>query len=58
MRNERHLAIESVKKAEKDKKITEDERFKADDLLQKLTGQYIKLIDEVLAAKEKEIMTE
>lgn len=58
LRNERHQAVELVKKAEKDKKISEDDRFKTDEQLQKITAQYIKNIDELLAVKEKEIMTE
>lgn len=51
----RHAAIENIRKEEKDKKITEDERFKAQEDIQKLTDKYIKEIDTVLAAKEKEI---
>lgn len=58
VRNDRHQAIEAVKKAEKDKKIPKDERFKGEELLQKMTERYIKLIDDTLAAKEKEIMSE
>ena len=51
----RHAAIESVRKEEKDKHITEDEKFKAQDDIQKLTDKYIKEIETALAAKEKEI---
>lgn len=56
LRNERHTALETVKKAEKEKKITEDDRFKTEALLQKLTEAYMKRIDEMAKAKEKEIM--
>ena len=51
----RHGALEHVKKSEKDKLITEDDKFKANDDIQKLTDKYIKEIDTTLAAKEKEI---
>jgi len=55
IRTARHTAIEHVRKAEKDKVITEDEKFKGQDEIQKLTDKHIKEIDELLAAKEKEI---
>ena len=55
IRTARHTAIESVRKAEKDKVVTEDDRFKTQDEIQKLTDKYIKEIDNLLAAKEKEI---
>ena len=54
-RTARHTAIENVKKLEKDKAITEDERFKGQEDIQKLTDKYIKEIDNLLQAKEKEI---
>lgn len=55
IRTARHAAIETVRKSEKDKVITEDEKFKTQDDIQKLTDRYIKEIDILLAAKEKEI---
>lgn len=55
IRTARHAAIEHARKLEKDKLATEDERFKAQDDIQKLTDKYIKEIDSSLAAKEKEI---
>ncbi len=55
IRTGRHAAIEHVKKLEKDKQATEDERFKAQDDIQKLTDKHIKEIDTHLANKEKEI---
>lgn len=55
LRTARHAAIENVRKSEKDKVITEDEKFKSQDDIQKLTDKYIKEIDTSLAAKEKEI---
>lgn len=56
IRNLRRDANEAVKKLEKDKVISEDEVKKAQDDIQKLTDKYIKEIDHVMAAKEKEIM--
>lgn len=55
VRSSRHSAIETVKKLQKDKAITEDDKFKADADIQKLTDKYIKEIDTILASKEKEI---
>ena len=55
IRTARHSAIEHAKKMEKDKTATEDERFKAQEDIQKLTDKYIKEIDTALAGKEKEI---
>ena len=55
IRTARHAAIETVRKSEKDKIITEDEKFKTQDDIQKLTDKFIKEIDNLLAAKEKEI---
>jgi len=55
VRNVRHAAIEHLKKIEKDKIITEDEKFTGQDAIQKLTDKYIAKVEELLAAKEKEI---
>jgi ribosome recycling factor len=55
IRTGRHHAIEAIRKLEKDKAITEDDRFKATEDTQKLTDKYVKDIDTLLAAKEKEI---
>ena len=56
IRNLRRDANESLKKAEKDKTASEDEVKKAQEDIQKMTDKYIKEIDQVMAAKEKEIM--
>ncbi len=55
IRTARHAAIEHARKMEKDKQIAEDDRFNAQDEIQKLTDKYIKEIDNLLAVKEKEI---
>jgi len=57
MRNIRRDSNELVKKDEKDKKISEDERKKMEDVIQKHTDSFVKLVDDRLAAKEKEVMT-
>ncbi len=56
IRNVRRDANEKLKKAEKDKEITQDESKKAAEEIQKLTDKFIKMVDEILIAKEKEIM--
>jgi ribosome recycling factor len=56
IRNVRRDANEKLKKAEKDKQVTQDEAKKGIDEIQKLTDKYIKLVDDTLLAKEKEIM--
>jgi ribosome recycling factor len=56
VRNIRRDGNEKLKKAEKDKEITQDEQKKAMDEIQKLTDRYVQLIDDHLALKEKEIL--
>ncbi len=57
VRNVRRDGNDAIKKAMKDKKITEDEEKKAMDEIQKLTDAEIKKMEEMSAAKEKELMT-
>lgn len=56
IRNVRRDSNEALKKAEKDKSITEDDLKKSEQDIQKVTDDYIKRVDEALAHKEKEIM--
>ena len=56
MRNIRRDANESIKKLEKGKQITEDDRKDAQEKMQKLLDKFIKLVDGVKSAKEKEVM--
>lgn len=56
VRNLRRDALESYKKLEKDKKISEDESRRRQETVQKQTDRSVKTIDEMLAAKEKEIL--
>lgn len=55
VRNVRHGTKESIEKLFKDKAITEDEKFKALDDLQKLTDRYQAKVDEILATKEADL---
>ncbi len=52
----RRESKEAVEKLEKDKAITEDDKFKGLEQLQKVTDDHVKKIEELAAAKEKEIL--
>jgi ribosome recycling factor len=56
LRNSRREANENLKKAEKESKISEDDSYRAQENIQELTNEYIKKVDEILKAKEQEIM--
>lgn len=56
IRNIRRDAMEDIKKAEKAKEISEDDRKTYEEDIQKLTDKYIKDVDGVTAEKEKELM--
>jgi len=53
----RRDANEAVKKALKDKVISEDESKKSETEIQKMTDDYIKKVDQIADEKEKSIMT-
>jgi ribosome recycling factor len=57
IRNARRDGIDSVRKQEKNSDISQDESRSLQDDIQKLTDKYVAKIDEVLAAKEKDITT-
>jgi ribosome recycling factor len=57
VRNVRRDAMEHLKKMEKDSEISEDEHHRLSAETQKLTDEYIKKVDELLAQKQKDIMT-
>jgi ribosome recycling factor len=57
VRNIRRDGNEGIKKALKDKKITEDEERRAMEELQKLTDDEIKKMEEMSKTKEKEVMS-
>jgi len=56
IRNVRRDGNESIKKALKDKKITEDDERRALEEIQKLTDDEIKKMETMSAAKEKEVL--
>lgn len=57
LRSARHVANETIDKLEKDKKITEDEKFKGHKDTQKLIDKYTEDIDKLLKSKEEEIIS-
>lgn len=56
VRASRRDANEMLKEFKKEGEISEDDAFRGQDEIQKLTDDYIKKVDEVLAEKEKEIL--
>ena len=56
VRNIRRDANSMLKDLEKEKEITEDELRRAEDSVQKLTDKFVGDIDEVLKAKEADLM--
>ena len=56
VRNVRREGLETLRKLEKDKAISQDENRRAQEQLQKATDGHTKVVDEVGAAKETEIM--
>ncbi len=56
IRNARRDALEGFKKQKKDGEMTEDDVKGAEKDIQNLTDKYIKEIDDICAAKEKEIL--
>jgi len=56
VRNVRRDVKEAVEKLEKEKKISEDERKRSLEELEKLTHQETKKLEDLSAAKEKEVM--
>jgi ribosome recycling factor len=56
IRNVRRDVLGDVKEALKEKLISQDDERKAQDEIQKLTDRFVAEVDQLLAAKEKEIM--
>ncbi|HUN29235.1 MAG TPA: ribosome recycling factor [Alphaproteobacteria bacterium] len=56
VRNVRHKAHDDLKDQLKKHEITEDDNKRMQDQLQKLTDRYVKEIDTLVSAKEKDIM--
>ena len=56
VRNVRRDGLETLRKMERDKAISQDQNRRAQDQLQKVTDGHTKLIDETASAKEAEIL--
>lgn len=56
IRNIRREAIDQIKKMEKNKELTEDERKQAENEMQKITDKFIEEIDVITQNKEEELM--
>lgn len=56
VRNVRRENNEEIKSLEKKKEITEDELYKAQEQIQKITDKFIGLVDEIEERKSKEIL--
>ena len=56
LRNVRRDGLETLRKMERDKAISQDENRRAQDQLQKVTDGHTKQIDETASAKEAEIL--
>ncbi|PIP90834.1 MAG: ribosome recycling factor [Bdellovibrionales bacterium CG12_big_fil_rev_8_21_14_0_65_38_15] len=57
IRNARRDQNEVVKKAEKDKEVSEDDSKKYQTEIQTITDKFVKDVDKVIEAKEKELLT-
>jgi ribosome recycling factor len=56
VRGHRREALDSIKKAEKAKELSEDDVRRRSDEIQKVTDKYISEIDVLLGQKEREIL--
>ena len=56
VRNTRRDVLSDAKELHKEKEITEDDERRVQDDIQKITDKYVKQIEEVLAAKEIDLM--
>ncbi len=56
VRNIRRDSNDMVKELKKEGEVSEDEAFKAQDEIQKITDQHIEKIDQIYQEKEKEIL--
>lgn len=56
VRNVRRDGMETLKRMEKDSEISQDEHHSWSDMIQEMTDEHVKKIDEALEQKESEIM--
>ncbi len=57
IRNARRDGIDLLKKAQKNDGLSEDGEKEGEEELQKITDKWVKKVDEIIAAKEKDILT-
>lgn len=57
IRNSRREQNDVVKKAEKSKDISEDDLKRFQDEIQKVTDKFVAQVDEIMSAKEKEVLS-
>ncbi|MCB9746824.1 MAG: ribosome recycling factor [Candidatus Omnitrophica bacterium] len=57
LRSIRRESNDKIKKMQSDKQVSEDESFKAQESIQKLTDKYIKEVDVLLEEKSKALMS-
>jgi ribosome recycling factor len=57
VRNLRRDALEEIKKAEKNKEMSQDESRRTQEQLQKMTDSYIAVAEKIAQEKEKELMS-
>lgn len=57
IRNIRRDAMDSIKAQEKNKEISEDEVKSEQDTIQKATDSFVKIIEETINSKEKDLLT-
>ena len=57
IRNARRDGIDLLKKAQKNDGLSEDGEKEGEEELQKLTDKWVKKVDEIIAAKEKDILS-
>ncbi|MAJ64098.1 MAG: ribosome recycling factor [Alphaproteobacteria bacterium] len=57
IRNIRRDGMDTLKRLEKDSEISQDDRKSMSDDIQSITDEYVKKVDDTLAAKESEITT-
>jgi ribosome recycling factor len=56
LRNHRRDCIDGLKKREKAKEISEDDLRRGQEEVQKIIDEHVKLVDDVVAKKEKELL--
>lgn len=56
LRNIRRDSNEMIKEFKKDGEISEDDAFKAQEKVQKITDEYVSFVDKIYKEKEKEIL--